>query len=61
MLLGDAAYDVEPGWIGVPVGPFADYAAARARGREHEPAAGKAAPSPEATKSSSRRSSSADG
>jgi hypothetical protein len=27
MLLGDAAYDVEPGWIGVPSIPFADYAA----------------------------------
>ena len=26
MLLGDAAYDVEPGWIGVPTVPFADYA-----------------------------------
>jgi hypothetical protein len=27
MLLGDAAYDVEPGWIGVPSAPFADYVA----------------------------------
>jgi hypothetical protein len=31
MLLGDAAYDVEPGWIGVPAVPFADYAASGAR------------------------------
>jgi len=23
MLLGDAAYDVEPGWVGLPVGPLA--------------------------------------
>ena len=23
MLLGDAAYDVEPGWVGTPVGSFA--------------------------------------
>jgi hypothetical protein len=27
MLLGDAAYDVEPGWIAVPTVPFADFAA----------------------------------
>jgi hypothetical protein len=34
MLLGEAAYDVEPGWIGVPAVPFADYAASSApRGR----------------------------
>ena len=25
MLLGDAAYDVVPGWAGLPVGSFADY------------------------------------
>jgi hypothetical protein len=31
MLLGDAAYDVEPGWIGTPVGPFAEYLASDAR------------------------------
>jgi hypothetical protein len=30
MLLGDAAYDVEPGWIGVPAIPFADYLASGA-------------------------------
>jgi hypothetical protein len=28
MLLGEAAYDVEPGWVGVPTSGFADYAAA---------------------------------
>jgi hypothetical protein len=27
MLLGDAAYDVEPGWVAVPSVPFVDYAA----------------------------------
>jgi hypothetical protein len=31
MLLGDAAYDVEPGWVGVPAVPFAEFAAARAK------------------------------
>jgi len=35
MLLGDAAYDVEPGWVGAPVGSFAEHlgsgALARAR------------------------------
>jgi hypothetical protein len=31
MLLGDAAYDVEPGWIGVPSMPFADFAASSSR------------------------------
>jgi hypothetical protein len=25
MLLGDAAYDVEPGWMGVPVGSFEEH------------------------------------
>jgi hypothetical protein len=25
MLLGDVAYDVEPGWIGIPVGTFAEH------------------------------------
>jgi hypothetical protein len=27
MLLGDTAYDVEPGWVGVPSTPFADFMA----------------------------------
>jgi hypothetical protein len=31
MLLGEGAYDVEPGWIGTPVGPFAEYLASDAR------------------------------
>jgi hypothetical protein len=31
MLLGDCAYDVEPGWVGTPVGPFAEYLASDAR------------------------------
>jgi hypothetical protein len=29
MLLGEAAYDVEPGWAGLPVGTFAEYLAKR--------------------------------
>jgi len=33
MLLGDAAYDVEPGWVAVPTSAFADYAAAMKPGR----------------------------
>ena len=31
MLLGDAAYDVEPGWVGTPVEPFAEYLTSDAR------------------------------
>jgi hypothetical protein len=31
MLLGDAAYDVMPGWIGTPVGAFADHVGSDAR------------------------------
>jgi hypothetical protein len=31
MLLGDAAYDVEPGWVGTPVETFAEYMASDAR------------------------------
>jgi hypothetical protein len=31
MLLGEAAYDVEPGWVGTPVGPFATYLVSDAR------------------------------
>jgi hypothetical protein len=27
MLVGDAAYDVEPGWMGVPIGTFAGHRA----------------------------------
>jgi hypothetical protein len=27
MLLGEAAYDIVPGWFGVPVGPFSEYLA----------------------------------
>jgi hypothetical protein len=25
MLLGDAAYDVDPGWVGTPIGTFAEH------------------------------------
>ena len=31
MLLGDAAYDIVPGWFGVPVGPFSEYLASPLR------------------------------
>jgi hypothetical protein len=31
MLVGDAAYDVEPGWLGLPIGSFAEYVASDAR------------------------------
>jgi hypothetical protein len=31
MLIGDSAYDVKPGWMGVPAGPFAEYAASSAK------------------------------
>jgi len=37
MLLGDAAYDVEPGWIGVPAVPFAEYVTGGRRGQGAEP------------------------
>jgi hypothetical protein len=30
MLIGDSAYDVEPGWLGIPTAPFADFAASDA-------------------------------
>jgi hypothetical protein len=33
MLLGDAAYDVEPGWLGIPVGTFAEHVGSDARKR----------------------------
>jgi hypothetical protein len=31
MLLGEAAYDVEPGWLGAPVGSFAEHLGSEAR------------------------------
>jgi hypothetical protein len=42
MLLGDAAYDVEPGWLGSPVGSLAEHAGSEERksargGRVGEP------------------------
>lgn len=33
MLLGEAAYDVEPGWVGVPIGDFVDHVGSDARKR----------------------------
>lgn len=42
MLIGDVAYEVEPGWVGVPIGSFSEYLAsdarARARGADGETA-----------------------
>ncbi|HZU82296.1 MAG TPA: hypothetical protein VE987_05245 [Polyangiaceae bacterium] len=37
MLLGDAAFDVEPGWLGVPTAPFAEYAATEGRAAPGSP------------------------
>jgi hypothetical protein len=41
MLLGDKAYDVEPGWLGLPVGTFAEHVSSakrrNARGDESGP------------------------
>lgn len=31
MVLGDQAYDVEPGWVGVPIGTFAEHVGSDAR------------------------------
>ncbi len=31
LLLGDAAYDVEPGWLGTPVGRFVEHLGSEAR------------------------------
>jgi hypothetical protein len=31
MLVGEHAYDIVPGWLGVPVGSFAEHAAERAK------------------------------
>jgi hypothetical protein len=44
MLIGDAAYDVEPGWVGVPVDSFAAYVKARKVPKQAN--AGKGAPDP---------------
>jgi hypothetical protein len=43
MLVGDAAYDVEPGWIGTPVGTFAEHLTSEARRKAR---GGKAGPDP---------------
>jgi hypothetical protein len=43
MLLGEAAYDVEPGWVASPVGTFALHEGSEARKKA---AAGRAAPRP---------------
>jgi hypothetical protein len=36
MLLGDAAYDVEPGWVGAPVGSFDEHLDSGALSRARE-------------------------
>ncbi|HEX8793537.1 MAG TPA: hypothetical protein VF765_21490 [Polyangiaceae bacterium] len=43
MLLGEAAYDVDPGWMGVPVGAFSDRAAESAAGGTKKGKGGKKA------------------
>lgn len=45
MLIGDAAYDVELGWAGVPSDPFAAYAASKTQKRAKH-AGGKGGPEP---------------
>ncbi|HXX67938.1 MAG TPA: hypothetical protein VEK07_12180 [Polyangiaceae bacterium] len=40
MLIGDAAYDVEPGWVGVPIGTFVEHFAAQRRNGASEPGDG---------------------
>jgi hypothetical protein len=40
MLLGDAAYDVSPGWVGIPVGAFADHVGSEARRKARADGAG---------------------
>ncbi len=44
MLIGDAAYDVEPGWVGVPADPFAEYAKAQKGPKQAGAARGSAEP-----------------
>jgi hypothetical protein len=43
MLVGDTAYDVEPGWVGTPIGTFAQHEASDARKKAR---AGRAGPQP---------------
>lgn len=43
MLLGDAAYDIEPGWVGAPVGTFAQHDGS---GAQRKARAGRATPVP---------------
>jgi hypothetical protein len=43
MLLGDAAYDVTPGWVGIPVGAFSEHVASDERKQAR---AGKSGPEP---------------
>jgi hypothetical protein len=33
MLLGEAAYDVAPGWLGIPIGAFGEHIATQTRDR----------------------------
>jgi hypothetical protein len=41
MILGDTAYDVEPGWLGAPIGTFDEHVGSAARkqsrGHRHDP------------------------
>ena len=58
MLIGDSAYDVEPGWLGIPVGAFSDFVpVGRLQGR---PAARAGRPSRQTKKKSSESCSERD-
>ncbi|HEY4016492.1 MAG TPA: hypothetical protein VGM06_24320 [Polyangiaceae bacterium] len=48
MLVGEQAYDIVPGWLGVPVGSFAEYAASDEGAKARGGAAGPGAASDEA-------------
>jgi len=44
MILGDAAYDIEPGWVGSPVGTFAQHEGSEARQKARSARAGSPPP-----------------
>jgi hypothetical protein len=44
MLFGDTAYDVEPGWVGTPVGSFAEHLESSAQRKARTVSGGSAVP-----------------
>jgi hypothetical protein len=46
MLLGETAYDVEPGWLAVPAGSFKEYLASGARAARKDARQGRTGPEP---------------